>query len=160
MLARDGHERLEGALENSLTTDVLPRSGRHTGIDGEAHRIELAAAFLAAPIAHKVAVGHDDERRRGLTRKDANRLTRLHDEGLIFAHCRKSRDDTIKALPVPRRARNRHIDHKIFGILAVFQVVLQQTQDGFLSPTLAAQDRSTPSLHFLAATYGNIHLTP
>ena len=157
MLARDRHEGLERALQNPLAADILPGCRRHAGIDGEAHIVELAAALLAAPLADEISVGHDHEWRRGLARKHADRLARLHDEGLVLAHRRQRRDDAVETLPVARRACDRHVDHEVVGILAIFEIVLQQAQDRLLPPALAAQDVATSCLDLFAAAHGNVH---
>ena len=160
MLARDRHEGFEGPLQNALAADVLPGGGGHSGIDGEAHIVELAAVVLAAPFADYIAVGHDDERRRRLAGKHADRLARLHDEGLILAHGRQRRDNAVEAVPVARRARDRHVDDEIFRVLAIFEVVLQQPKNRFLAPASAAQDGAAFSPDLFAAAYRNSHAQP
>ena len=157
MRAPDRHEGLVGALQDALAADVLPGAGGHARHDGEAHVIEAAPVLLAAPLADDVAVGHDHQRRRRLAREDADRLAGLDDEGLVVAHAGQRRDNAIEGVPITRGARDRHVDHEVVRILGVLQVVLQESQDRFLAPTLAAQRGAAPGGDLAPTADRNVH---
>ena len=54
MLISHGSERLEGALQDSLRSDVDPGSGRHLAVHGEAKVLQAAELLPRGPIADEV----------------------------------------------------------------------------------------------------------
>ena len=93
-LGRDCGERLVGALENALGSDVDPRAGGHLAIHGQSGCLqpaELAPVAQSAPAASAIST----RRHRGSDHAD--RLARWHQQGLVIAQVGEHRDDRWKA---------------------------------------------------------------
>ena len=156
-LRATAEERLVCALQNSLAADVLPGAGGHAGHDSEPGIVKSAAIFLVAPLTDDVAVRHDDEGCRHLAGKHADWLARLHDQRLVFTQVRQRRNDAVKALPISRGTRDRHIDDKVFRVLGVFQIIFEKSKDRLLPPAAAAQVEPATGSDFSPAANRNGH---
>src|SRR5665811_2303567 len=81
VLAGDGGERLEGALDHALRADVLPRSGGVLGEHGEVLVLEIVEG---GPVGlHDVGVGHDDPGSQFVGLEHCHWHARLHHQGLV-----------------------------------------------------------------------------
>ncbi len=76
--------------------------------------------------------------------EDADRLARLHEEGLVLTQGPQRRDDLMKALPVARGLADSPIDDQVLRPLADLrvEVVEQHAQRSLGQPVAAAQLRA------------------
>src|SRR5262249_32181109 len=71
--------------------------------------------------------------------EDSDRLSGLHHECLASLEPLERRNDAIVRSPVSGCLRDRHVDDQFGRVLRVLQIVLEQSQDGLLTPPLAAE---------------------
>ena len=124
----DAHEDLVGALDDALRADVLPVAGGEPAPADQVLLLPLVEVFRLRPLADHVAVGQDDDRRLLVRLNQADRLARLHDQGLVLVHGAQRLDDLVVRGPVARRLAERRIDDEVGRILADREHVLQQPQ--------------------------------
>ena len=117
MLAAHFHEGLVGALHDALAADVDPRPRRHLAIHHEALAIELVEMLPGRPMRHEVGIGDQHARRVGMGGEHADRLPRLHKQGLIAFQPLQRRDDLIERVPVARGAADATVDDEFAGPL-------------------------------------------
>ena len=129
-LPGDRSERLVGALQNALGADVDPGPGGHLAVHHQAGGFEAAEFGPGRPVAHQVGVG-DQHTRRPLVRPEhADRLSRLHQEGLVVGEVAQRRHDGVVGGPRPCRATGAAVHHEVlgpFGDLGI-KVVHQHSQ--------------------------------
>ena len=141
MAARRGGERLVGALQDPLGSDVDPASGRHLAVHRQAAMLEVAERLPGRPGRHEQRVGDQHARRAGVRAEDADRLARLHEQRLVVLESRSDGDDRVERLPVARRLARAAVDDEIVGALGDvgIEIVHQHAQRGFLRPALARE---------------------
>src|SRR5665811_773620 len=111
VLAGDGGERLEGALDHALRADVLPRSGGVLGEHGEVLVLEIVEG---GPVGlHDVGVGHDDPGRQLVGLEHGHRHARLHHEGLVVLQVQERIDGGVVRLPVAGTLADATVDHQL-----------------------------------------------
>src|SRR5690242_4622519 len=93
-----GTERLVGALQDPLTADVDPRPGRHLSIHRETETFELAELLPRRPAPDEIAVRDQHAGCSALRAKYRNRLSALHEQGLVSIEPTKCRDDRVECL--------------------------------------------------------------
>jgi hypothetical protein len=142
MALGDPHEDLVGTLNDSLGADVLPVAGGETAPADQILFLQLVKGLGLRPLADQVAIGHEHQRRLGVGPDDADRLARLHDQGLPLVHRLERCDHGVMRGPVAGGATERGVDHEIVRIFAHREHVLQKPQKAFLPPALAAQARA------------------
>ena len=133
-------KRLVGALQDSLTADVDPRSGRHLSVHGQAERVEAAELVPRRPFRHQVGV-RDQHARRLLVRAEyTHRLSALDEERLVVGKPLERCDNRVIGRPVARGLAGAAVDDQIVGPLGDFriEVVHQQPKCGFLIPASTA----------------------
>jgi hypothetical protein len=107
MAAGHGGERLVGALQNALSTDVNPRSGGHLAVHREAAILEIAKVGPRGPGGHEQRVGDDDARGPLMRPEHGDGLARLDDQRFVGAERRQrptmpsNAAQLRAALPVP-----------------------------------------------------------
>ena len=110
VLAAHLDEGLVGALHDALRADVDPRAGRHLAVHHQALAIELVEMLPGRPVRHEVGVGDQHARRVGMGAEHADRLARLHQQGLValqpLAASRRSGRSSPSRAP-PGRCRHR-----------------------------------------------------
>ncbi len=139
VLLRGRSEGLVGALEDALGADVDPASGGHLAVHHQTLGVELVKVLLCGPLAHQVRVGDEHARGVGIGAKDAHRLARLHQQGLVVGQVLQRRDDGIEAGPVARGLAPPAIDDQLVGLFGHLrvEVVHQHTHGRFLLPAPA-----------------------
>ena len=149
MLLAGGGEGLVGALQDALRADVDPGAGRHLAVHGEPQGVEAPKLVPVVPVAHQVGVGDQHARRPLVGREDADRLARLHEQGLVVAQALQGGHDGVEGLPVAGRLAGAAVDHEVLGTLGDLgvQVVHQHAQGGFLLPALAGELRASGRTH-------------
>ena len=138
-LARDGAERLVGALQDALGADVDPRARGHLAVHRQPGRLELAELLPVRPVANEIRVRDQHPRRPLVGAEHADRLAGLHQHGLVVLECAQRGDDRVERLPAARGATGAAVDHEILGMLGDLgiEVVHQHAQRRFLLPALA-----------------------
>ncbi|MNC07674.1 hypothetical protein D3C75_552300 [compost metagenome] len=117
MLTPGLNEGFVGALHDALATDVDPAPGRHLAVHRQPLRIQLVKVFPGCPVWHQVGVG--DQHARGIFMgfKHADRLTGLHQQGLVVFQFGERGNHRVIALPVARRPANAAVHHQLVRIL-------------------------------------------
>ena len=147
MLACDGGERLVGALNDPLRADVLPGPRGEPAPGHEPGTLQLVEARRSCEAAHEVAVGHHHQRRDLAGGQHANRLAGLHHQRLTLPEDLEDAHDSLVGGAVAGRLRMRGVDHEIVGALGQLEVVLEQSEDGLLTPATAAQPLPAGGAH-------------
>ena len=104
LLARDGRERLERALQDALRADVDPRAGRHLAVHRQTLGLEPPERLPVGPVGHEQAVGDEHARRHLVRAEHADRLAALHEQRLVVLEPAQRRDDGVECLPRARGA--------------------------------------------------------
>ena len=110
-------EGLVGALQNALGADVDPRAGGHLAVHHEALGLELAKLWPGCPVADEVRVREQHAGRPLVRAEDADRLARLHEQGLVFFEVAQGVDDRVEGLPAACRTAGATVDHEVVGAL-------------------------------------------
>ena len=63
----DAHEDLIGALDDALAADILPRARRQPAPADQPLALQLVEHLRLGPLPHQIAIGHDDQRRPGMS---------------------------------------------------------------------------------------------
>ena len=105
-------EGLVGALHDALRADVDPRARGHLAVHHQARAIELVEMVERRPVRHQVGVGDQHARRIRVGAEDADRLARLHQQGLVVLRAsagspRCGRSSPSRARPARCRRRPR-----------------------------------------------------
>ena len=111
-LPRHRLEGLEGALQDALGADVDPRPRGHLPVHGQPHGLEPPELLPRRPARHEQRVGDQHARCQLVRAGDADRLARLHQQGLVVAQAsaasRRWRRSTPRSAPrAPCRRRRR-----------------------------------------------------
>ena len=141
VLAAHLDEGFVGALDDALAADIDPRAGRHLAEHRQALPVEFVEFLERRPVRHDVGIRDQHARRVGMGAKDADRLARLDQKGLVRLQRPQGRHDPVVAFPVARRPADAAIDHQLlrpFRDLGV-QIVHQHAQRRFGQPALAAE---------------------
>ena len=133
----NGTERLIGALDNALCTDVLPGSRSVLSENRQVLVLHVIEAFPGR--LHDVGGGHNNARGEVVGLEDGDRHTGLHNEGLVVFQRLERVDDRVVGFPVTGALAVAAVDNEHFGNLGILHVVFEHTQDGFLLPALAAK---------------------
>jgi hypothetical protein len=141
LLARDGGERLERALQDALRADVDPRAGRHLAVHRQPLGLEPPERLPVGPVGHEQAVRDQHARRHLVGAEDADGLPALHEQRLVVLEPAQRGDDRVERLPRARGAPGAAVDDEVRGILGDLrvEVVHEHAQGGFLEPALAAE---------------------
>ena len=113
--ARERGQRFVGALQDALRADVDPAAGRHLSVHRQAAIFEIAERFPRRPLRDEVGVGDEHARRVRVRAKDADRLSRLHEQRLVVAEPAAARRRSRRRPPscAPRgRCRRRRRDRR------------------------------------------------
>src|SRR5216683_2424351 len=140
-LARDRGESFIGALEDALGADVDPRPRGHLPVHGQPKGLEPPELIPRRPLGHEQRVG-DEHARRPLVRvENADRLTRLDEEGLVALKLPQLANNGVERFPGTRRAAGAAVDHKVCGPLRDLgiEVVHEHPHRAFLRPPTTAQ---------------------
>jgi hypothetical protein len=86
-----------------------------------------------------IAIGHDDQRRPHMGLQDADRFSRLDDEGFVFAHRLQRGDDRVMGGPIPRRLSQRGVNDEIVRVFADAQDIFQEAQQPLLISLVRAR---------------------
>ena len=76
-------EGLVGALDDPLGADVDPGAGGHLAVHHQPGTVEFVEVLPGRPVRHQVRVGDQHARRIGVGLEHADRLARLHQQGLV-----------------------------------------------------------------------------
>src|SRR5262249_38813371 len=71
-------------LDNSLTTDVNPRTGRHLSVHRQSHSLEAIELGIVIPLTNKIGVGDQNTRRFVVRPEFPNRLSGLHEKRFVI----------------------------------------------------------------------------
>ena len=142
-----GDEGLVGALQDALRADVDPRAGRHLAVHDEALLLELAEVLPGGPLADEVRVRDEHARGVGVRLEAADRLARLHEQGLVALEVRELARDDVERLPRSRGLAGPAVDHEVLGALGDLgvEVVVEHAERRLLHPSLARERRSARS---------------
>ncbi len=137
-------EGLVGALHDALRADIDPRARGHLPVHHQAFAIELVEVVEGGPVRHQIGVGDQHPRRVGMGAKHADRLPRLHAQGLVAVELAQGGDDVIEALPVARGTADATIDDELMRLLRDLgiEVVHQHAQRRFGLPALGRKLRT------------------
>ena len=109
VLAAHLDEGLVGALHDALAADVDPRARGHLAEHHQALAVELVEMLPGRPVRHQVGVGDQHARRVGMRAEHADRLARLHQQGLVGFEIAQRRRRCGRSTPSrARRGRCRH----------------------------------------------------
>jgi len=117
VLAAGLDEGLVGALDDALATDVDPRAGGHLAVHHQPGPVELVEVLPGRPVRHQVGVGDQHPRRVAMGFEHADRLARLHQQGLVAVEFPERADDGVEAAPIARRPADAAVDHQLLGLL-------------------------------------------
>ena len=137
-------QRLEGALDDALGADVLPRAGGVLGEHGEVLVLQLVEDRPRG--LHDVGVGHHHARGQAVGAEDGNRHAGLDGQGLVVLQVQQGIDDGVVRFPVAGALADPAIDDQTLGLFSVLHVVFEHAQQRFLLPALAAE--RGPALRF------------
>ncbi len=104
---------LVGALHDALAADIDPGAGGHLAIHHQALAIEGAEMLPVRPMRHQVGIRDQHPRRVSVGAEDADRLARLHQQGLVVVEALERGDDAIETFPVAGGAADAAIDHEL-----------------------------------------------
>ena len=140
-LIGDGGERLVGALHDALRADVDPRAGRHLAVHRQPLGLEPPERVPVGPVRHEQRVRDQHARRHLVRAEHADRLSRLHEQGLVVRQALQRADDRVVGLPRAGRAPRAPVDHEVRRVLGDLgiEVVHEHAQRGLLQPAAAAQ---------------------
>ena len=141
MLPAHLDEGFVGALNDALAADIDPRTGRHLAEHHQTLPVEVVEFLERGPVRHDVGIRDQHAGRVGMSAKDADRLARLDQKGLVRLQRLQGRHDPVVAFPVARRPADAAIDHQLlrpFRDLGV-QIVHQHAQRRFGQPAPAAE---------------------
>jgi hypothetical protein len=149
VLARSLCEGLVGALDDPLGGNVDPRPGRHLAVHRQAGPLQLAELLPGGPVGDQVGVRDQHAGRIARCAEHADRLARLHQQGLVVAQPAELGDDGVEGLPAARRATGAAVDDQVLGILGHIwvEVVHEHPQRGFLLPSLAREHSAPRGTH-------------
>ena len=117
VLAADLDERLVRSLHDPLAADVDPRPRRHLAVHGEPLAVELVEVGPGRPVRHQVRVRDQHPRRVGVGAEHADRLARLHEQGLVLVEPLQGGDDAVEVAPRSRGAADAAVDHQLVRVL-------------------------------------------
>ena len=154
---RHGPERLVGALQNALGTDVDPRTGGHLAVHDQALALELAKHIPGRPPSHQVRVGNQHPRSLEVRGEYADRLAGLHQERLVVVEREQRAADRVECRPIARRLPGAAVHHEVLRPLGDVrvEVVHQHAQRGLLDPALARPRRSARRSDGPGAAHGS-----
>ncbi|KAG0927789.1 hypothetical protein G6F31_017924 [Rhizopus arrhizus] len=82
VLAAGFDEGFIRALHDALTADVDPAAGGHLAVHGKTLGVQFVEVFPRGPVRYQVRVGDQHARGVGMGLEHADRLARLHQQGL------------------------------------------------------------------------------
>ena len=134
----DSAEGLIGSLQDALGSDVDPGPSGHLPIHRETRLFEAPEFWPVGPVSDEVRVGDENPRRPLVGAKDANGLSGLDQQGLVWFQVLKFPNNRVKAWPVPGRLSGAAIDHELFGVFCHLgvEVVHQHAHGTFCLPCL------------------------
>ncbi len=139
MLFTCSGERFEGALHDTLRTDVDPASRSHLTVHHQSGALELVELLPVRPVADEIGIG--DEHARGVivSLEDTDWFARLHQQRLIVRQILQRLDDGAEGFPTARGASGSAVDDEVFGALGdlLVEVVHQHAHGSFLLPSFA-----------------------
>ena len=89
-----------GPVDDALGADVHVGTSRHLTVLGYAKSIHSLVILLARMVWNHHAVGHHHPGCIGMRRKQAQRVTRIHDECLVICHFAKVLHDEAILRPI------------------------------------------------------------
>ena len=159
-LGGDGGEAFVGALEDSLGTDVDPRTSCHLAVHGQFQMLQPTEFIPGGPVGYQVGVGDQHPRGPLMGAHHSDRLARLDQHGLVVGEGGESSRDGIERRPRAGGAAGAAVDHQIVGALGNLgvEVVVQHPQHCFLLPAAAA-DRCSAGRSYRSRS-GQGHVAP
>ena len=143
-LARHSGKRFVRPLQDALGPDVDPRARSHLAVHGQPECFEPAKLVPRRPLGHEHRVGDEHARSPFMRVEHADRLARLHEQGLVVAQNLQLADDRVERLPRSRCAARAAVDHEVLGPLGHrrVEVVHEHAHRGLLRPAAAGPFRS------------------
>ncbi len=144
-LTRALRERLVGALQDALGSDVDPRSRGHLSVHREPLRLQRAERLPIGPSRHQHRVRDQHPRRHVVRAEDRDRFARLHEQRLVVLQRPEGSHDRVVGVPAARRPSGAAVDDEVvrsLGDVGV-EVVHQHAHRGFLRPRTAREVAAT-----------------
>ena len=93
------------------------------------------------PVADEVGVADQNAGRVVVGAEDADRLARLHQQGLVVVERAQGIDDGVVAIPIAGGAAGAAVDDEVLRALGdlFVEIVHQHAHGGFLSPAFAGE---------------------
>ena len=148
-LAGDGREALVGALQDPLGADVDPRARRHLPEHGQPEPLQPPELVPRRPFTDEVGVGYEDPGSPLMGSHHADRLARLHQQGLVAGQVGQRPDHRVVGVPGTGGPARAAVHHEIVGALGHIgvEVVLEHPEGSFLGPPAARQRGARRSPH-------------
>ena len=158
-LGGDRRKGFVGALEDALGPDVDPRPRGHLAVHGQSERVQPSKLGPVGPFRHQVRVGDQHPRRPLVGAEDADRLARLHQQGLVVPEVAEAGHDGVERRPAAGRLAPTAVDDQLVGMLGDLRVdvVHQHPHGGLLRPRLAGERCAARSVHHARTVHGPGH---
>jgi len=139
-----GPERLIGALQDPLSADIDPGTGRHLTVHDEALASQLIEVLPSGPMRHEVGVGNQDARGIRMSLEDDHGFPRLDKKGLVFLKVLERIQNGVERIPGARSLPPAAVDYEILrplGDLRI-EVILNHPIGRFSQPGFAGELRA------------------
>ena len=139
MFVSQRRKRFKRTLNDSLRTDVNPRTSGHLPVHRQAEFFVAMEFVPVRPMAYEIGIGDEYARRVFVSAKDAYGFAGLHQQGFVVGEIAQAADDGFVSLPVARGFARTTIHNQLIGSFGDFgvEVVHQHAQRGFLLPAFA-----------------------
>src|SRR5262249_34890963 len=114
-------------------------------VHGELERFKPIELVARCPVRDEVGVCNQNAGRMRERSKHPDRLSRLHEQGLVVREVLQRMNDCVKCIPASRGSARSAIDDQLAWVLCdVFvEIVHQHPHCGFLMPTFAGNGCSS-----------------
>ena len=141
MFLAAGYEGFIGALQNTLRSDINPRSGRHLPEHNQAQFFQFAEFFPGSPVRYQMRIGDQHAWAVFECSENTDRFAGLNQQSFIIIQVFQTAHDGMVAIPVAGGLAGTAVNYQLFrffGYLGI-EIVFQHTHSRLAMPVLAGQ---------------------